>query len=91
MTSISSRITTLAKLKWQISYTMSAYLGEFIGTMILMLLGCGVNAGVNLKKSYSFDSGWIIITLGWGLGVAMAVYVVGGISEIGRASCRERV
>ena len=80
MTSISSRITTLAKLKWQISYTMSAYLGEFIGTMILMLLGCGVNAGVNLKKSYSFDSGWIIITLGWGLGVAMAVYVVGGIS-----------
>ena len=59
---------------------MSAYLGEFIGTMILMLLGCGVNAGVNLKKSYSFDSGWIIITLGWGLGVAMAVYVVGGIS-----------
>ena len=59
---------------------MSAYLGEFIGTMILMLLGCGVNAGVTLKDSFSNSSGWIIITLGWGMAVAMAVYVVGGIS-----------
>ncbi|MBL4753552.1 MAG: aquaporin family protein [Flavobacteriales bacterium] len=59
---------------------MSVYLGEFIGTMILIILGCGVNAGVTLKSSYSQGSGWIIIALGWGMAVAMAVYVVGGIS-----------
>ncbi|MBF8982728.1 aquaporin family protein [Lutibacter sp. B2] len=59
---------------------MSAFMGELIGTMILILLGCGVNAGVTLNKSYSKASGWIVITIGWGLGVAMGVYAVGNIS-----------
>ena len=59
---------------------MSAFMGELIGTMILILLGCGVCAGVTLNKSKAKDSGWIVITVGWGLGVAMGVYAVGNVS-----------
>lgn len=54
--------------------------GEIIGTMILILLGDGVVANVVLNKSKGQDSGWIVITTGWGLGVAMAVYVTGWLS-----------
>lgn len=59
---------------------MSAFLGEFIGTMILIALGGGVCAGVSLKKSYAANSGWIVISMGWGLAVAVAAYSVGSIS-----------
>lgn len=59
---------------------MSAFLGELIGTMILVTLGCGVVGGVVLNKSKSQASGWIVITMGFGLAVAIAVYAVGGIS-----------
>jgi glycerol uptake facilitator protein len=59
---------------------MQAYIAEFIGTMILVLLGDGVVAGVLLRNSKAENSGWIVITLGWGMAVAMAVYAVGAIS-----------
>ena len=59
---------------------MTAFWGEVIGTMLLIIFGAGVCAGVNLKKSLSFQSGWIVVVFGWGLGVAMAAYAVGGIS-----------
>ncbi|GAA0363200.1 MIP/aquaporin family protein [Bacillus horti] len=59
---------------------MSAFIGELIGTMILIILGGGVVGGVVLKKSKAEGSGWIVITLGWGLAVAMAVYAVGSFS-----------
>ncbi len=59
---------------------MTAFWGEVIGTMSLVIFGGGVCAGVNLKKSLSYQSGWIVIVFGWGLGVAMAAYAVGGIS-----------
>ncbi len=59
---------------------MTAFWGEVVGTAILILLGGGVCAGVSLKKSYAQNSGWIVITMGWGLAVAMAVYAVGSIS-----------
>jgi len=59
---------------------MNEYLAEFFGTMLLILFGCGVNAGVSLNKSFSQNSGWIVIGIGWGLGVAMAVYAIGSIS-----------
>lgn len=59
---------------------MTAFWGEVIGTMILILLGGGVVAGVSLKKTFAQNSGWIVITFGWGMGVAIAVYAVGGIS-----------
>lgn len=59
---------------------MSDFLGELIGTMILVLLGGGVCAGVALKRSNAKDSGWIVITFGWGLAVAMGAYAVGQFS-----------
>jgi glycerol uptake facilitator protein len=55
---------------------MQAYLGEFIGTMLLIILGDGVVAGVLLRNSKAENSGWIVITFGWGLAVAMAAYCV---------------
>lgn len=59
---------------------METYIAEFLGTAILILLGDGVVANVLLNKSKGEDSGWIVITFGWGMAVAIAVYAVGGIS-----------
>ncbi|PCK69856.1 glycerol permease-like protein [Paenibacillus larvae subsp. larvae B-3650] len=59
---------------------MSSFMGELVGTMILIILGGGVCAGVNLKKSFAHQSGWIVITFGWGLAVAMGAYAVGSVS-----------
>jgi glycerol uptake facilitator protein len=59
---------------------MQAYIGEFIGTMILIILGDGVVAGVLLRNSKAENSGWIVITFGWAMGVAVAVYCVGQFS-----------
>src|SRR5215216_3974270 len=59
---------------------MQAYIGEFIGTMILIILGDGVVAGVLLRNSKAENSGWIVITFVWGLAVAVAVYCVGQFS-----------
>ncbi len=59
---------------------MTPFFGELIGTMILIIFGCGVVGGVLLNKSKAQNSGWIVITFGWGLGVAVAVYSVGKIS-----------
>lgn len=59
---------------------MSPFVGEVVGTMILILLGDGVVANVLLNKSKGQNSGWIVIATGWGLAVAMAVYVAGQFS-----------
>jgi glycerol uptake facilitator protein len=59
---------------------MHTLLAEVIGTMLLVLLGDGVVANVLLKGSKGENSGWVVITLGWGVAVAMAVYAVGRIS-----------
>ena len=56
---------------------MNIFVGELIGTMILVLLGDGVVANVLLAKSKGHNSGWIVITAGWGFAVAIAVYVSG--------------
>lgn len=50
---------------------------EIIGTGILILLGDGVVAAVLLAKSKAENSGWIVITFGWGMAVMVAVYCVG--------------
>jgi glycerol uptake facilitator protein len=47
--------------------------GEFLGTFILILLGNGVVANVNLDKTHSNGAGWIVITFGWGMAVFVAV------------------
>jgi len=50
-------------------------LGEFVGTMILILLGNGVVGGVLLSRSKAEGSGWLTISVGWGLAVFSAVAV----------------
>ena len=52
----------------------TVFISETIGTAILLLLGGGVVANVILPKTKGFDSGWIVITFGWGLGVFAGVY-----------------
>lgn len=53
----------------------SAVLGEFVGTLILILLGNGVVGGVLLARSKAEGAGWMVITTGWGLAVFAAVAV----------------
>jgi glycerol uptake facilitator protein len=50
---------------------------EAIGTALLILLGDGVVAAVLLNKSKAQNSGWIVITFGWGFGVMLGAYAVG--------------
>jgi len=52
----------------------TVFISETIGTAILLLLGGGVVANVILPKNKGFDSGWIVITFGWGFGVFAGVY-----------------
>lgn len=59
---------------------MNVYLAEFIGTALLLLMGGGVVANVALKKTNGNGADWIVITVGWGLGVTLGVYAVGQIS-----------
>jgi glycerol uptake facilitator protein len=59
---------------------MHPFVAEAVGTMILILLGDGVVANVLLARSKGENSGWIVITIGWGVAVTIAVYAVGRIS-----------
>lgn len=60
---------------------MSEFMGELMGTMVLIIFGVGVVGGVLLKWSKAEDAGWVVITLGWGLAVVMGVYVSGTVSD----------
>jgi glycerol uptake facilitator protein len=53
----------------------SPWLGEFLGTLFLVLLGNSAVANVNLNRSYAKGGGWIVITAGWGFGVMFGVLV----------------
>jgi glycerol uptake facilitator protein len=53
----------------------SAFMGELLGTMTLILLGNGVVACVLLKGSFGEGAGWLAITTGWGLAVMAGVVV----------------
>ena len=58
---------------------------EFLGTLMLMLLGDGVVAGVLLKKSKAENSGWMVITTAWGLAVLFGILTslaVGGVAHL---------
>lgn len=59
---------------------MQQLVGEFVGTLILVLLGNGVVAGDVLDRTKSKATGWVLITLGWGLAVTLGVYVSGYLS-----------
>src|SRR6059036_1913517 len=52
----------------------SPWLGEFLGTMILILLGDGVVAAVLLKRSKAESGGWMVITAGWAFAVMAGVF-----------------
>ena len=52
----------------------SAFLGEFLGTMIMILLGNGVVANVVLRQTKGEKSGWIVITTGWCFAVMAGVF-----------------
>jgi len=55
---------------------MSEFAAEFTGTMILILMGNGVVANVVLQRTKGHNSGWLVITTGWGLSVFCAVMCV---------------
>lgn len=54
---------------------LDVFVSETFGTAVLILLGAGVCAAVNLPKSFAKDGGWIVIAFGWGLAVFTGVYV----------------
>lgn len=53
---------------------MSPYLGEFVGTALLLIMGDGVVANVLLSKTKGHNSGLIVITFGWSMAVFLGVY-----------------
>lgn len=53
---------------------MTPFLGEFIGTGLLVLLGQTVVSNVVLQKSKGYNSGWIVISFGWAMAVFVGVY-----------------
>jgi len=54
---------------------MSPFIGEFIGTMLLIIMGDGVVANVVLNKTKGNNGGWIVIVFGWAMAVFLGVYV----------------
>src|SRR5579871_4122653 len=54
---------------------MTPFLGELIGTALLITLGGGVVANVVLNKTKGNNSGWIVITFGWAMAVYVGVFV----------------
>jgi glycerol uptake facilitator protein len=65
------------------------FMGEVVGTAVLILLGDGVVAGVLLNKSKSNGAGWIVITFAWSMAVLMgilsSVAVTGGVAHLNPA------
>lgn len=59
---------------------LEKFMAELIGTMILILLGDGVVANVVLKKNKGEGSGWMVITTGWALAVAIPVFLFASVS-----------
>lgn len=56
------------------------YIFEFIGTMVLTLLGDGVCAAASLDKSKAKGAGWVVISMGWGFAVMVGVFIAGSVS-----------
>lgn len=59
---------------------MTPFIAEIIGTALLILLGNGVVANVCLDETKGKDGGWLLINIGWGLAVFVAVFIAGSIS-----------
>ena len=59
---------------------LNQYIFEFIGTLVLVLLGDGVCAATSLKHSKAQGGGWVVIALGWGFAVMTGVLIGGPVS-----------
>ena len=59
---------------------MNPYVFEFLGTLVLVLLGDGVCAACSLNKSKAQGGGWVVIALAWGFAVMMGVLIAGPVS-----------
>lgn len=59
---------------------MTRCIFEFVGTLVLILLGDGVVAGVTLNKTKGQGAGWVVITLAWGFAVMCGVFIAGPIT-----------
>lgn len=62
------------------AFQLNEFIAEVIGTFLLILLGNGVVANVVLKDTKGHNGGWIVISMGWGLGVFVGVAVAGPVS-----------
>jgi glycerol uptake facilitator protein len=62
---------------------MSPFLGEFIGTALLIIMGDGVVANVVLNKTKGNNSGWIVITFGWAMAVFIGVFAATKMGSLG--------
>lgn len=62
---------------------MNDVLGEFLGTMILIVLGGGVVAGVVLKRTKAENAGWMVVTAGWAFAVMAGVYTARAVGAPG--------
>ncbi|MDG1571829.1 aquaporin family protein [Robiginitalea sp. M366] len=56
---------------------MTPFVAELLGTFLLILMGCGVNANVVLEGTKGQNSGWMVITTGWAFAVFVGVVVAG--------------
>jgi glycerol uptake facilitator protein len=59
---------------------MTPFFAELFGTMLLVLLGDGLVAGVALRGTKAENGGYLLVCIGWGLAVIMSIYAVGEIS-----------
>ncbi|MDW8325774.1 MAG: MIP/aquaporin family protein [Anaerolineales bacterium] len=62
---------------------MNIFLGELLGTMMLIILGDGVVANVLLTKSKGQNAGWIVITTGWAFAVMVGVFTAQAFGSAG--------
>ncbi len=62
---------------------MDGVLGEFLGTMMLVILGDGVVGGVLLKNSKAENAGWMVITSGWAFAVMVGVFLAAALGSPG--------
>jgi glycerol uptake facilitator protein len=59
---------------------MNQFFAEFFGTAMILVFGCGVVANVLLNKTKGNNSGWIVITFGWAVGVFTGVLIAAPVS-----------
>lgn len=60
---------------------MNEFIGEFVGTAMLITLGHSINANMDLKKTKGAGTGWLMMCFGWGFSVALCIYMVGRVCE----------